>query len=128
MGDGTNKGLLPLLASAVITFYDGSQPASPDAAVGSVNNYGSCTFPSPAGTVSNGTLTLGTVPNGTVAYGTGVTAPTWFRIATPGGAPLWDGSCGNSSSYDCNVGPASNWILNVPLTGLSGTTLAIPAH
>ena len=50
-----------------------------------MNNYGSVTLPNPAGTESNGVLTLGTIANGSVAYSGG--PPTWFRICTSGSAP-----------------------------------------
>src|SRR4051812_14585565 len=99
-GDGTNQGLLPLLAGAKIHLYDGTQPANPDAAVGSSgtnNDYCSTTpitLSNPAGTQTNGVITIVTTIIGTCST-TGT--PTWFRIYESNGTSvICDGTVGVS--------------------------------
>ena len=127
MGDSSNQGLLPLLAGAVMKFYSGTQPDNPDTAYNQHADevlLGSITFPSPAGSVSNGALTLGTVPAGSVTV-TGTVA--WFRIfESDGTTALWDGTVGTSScDYNVTSGGLS-WLAGGTLS-LTGT-LTIPAH
>jgi len=95
MGDGANNGLLPLLAGGKLHFYDGTQPAGPDTAITTQNDFTASTpltLPSPAGTQANGVLTYGTVVDG-VWSEDGV--PTWFRqFKSDGTTALIDGTVG----------------------------------
>ena len=124
-GDGTNKGILALLAGGSITFYDGTQPANADATA-TGNSYGAVTLASPAATESNGQLTLAPTSNGTCAY-TGT--PTYFRIRASGGGSICDGSCGDTGAgtYDCNIGSAA-WVSGAAISGTSLGTITVPAH
>lgn len=96
--------------SALILIYSGTQPASPDTAIGAqvllATLACSATFaPAP----SAGVLTLNTITSGTGTAGAGAgTAATWFRITTSGGTAHVDGTCGVTSGFDMNfVGSAT---------------------
>ena len=108
-GDGTNLGILPLLALGIRKFYNGSKPANPDAAVTNQTLLGSVTLPTPAGTQSNGVITMGAVSNSSVvADGT----PTWFRqFKADGSTPLYDGNVGKVGSWKAATAYSLNeWI------------------
>ena len=125
-GDGANLGLLPLLAGGKIVLRDGSQPADPDASA-TGNNYCSATpiaLPSPAGTVSNGQITMGSITSGTCSY-TGT--PTWFRIyKSDGTTALADGTVG-VSGCDMNFAAGVSFVSGGTIS-LSSFTLTIPPH
>jgi hypothetical protein len=126
-GDGANLGLLPLLAGGKIHLYDGSQVADPDTAKGAVNDYDSATvitLPTPAGTDSNGAITLGTVVDGVCSY-TGT--PTWFRLyKSDGVTALIDGTVG-VSGCDLNFAAGVSFISGGTIHIASGA-ITIPAH
>ena len=122
------NAVLTQLAGGFLNFYDGSQPANPDVAVSTQNSYGSVALASPAGTCSNGVITWATATNGTVPSGLpGNATPTWFRATTSASAVALDGSCGNSASYDMNVG-SSPWVSGGTINGSNLGTLTFPAH
>jgi hypothetical protein len=90
-------------ASAVLTLYSGSQPASPDTAVGAQVALSIHTCAATFGTASAGVLTVGAIGNGTGTAGAGAgTAATWYRLTTSGGTALVDGTVGTSGS-DLNL-------------------------
>lgn len=95
-------------ASAVLNIYSGSQPASPDTAIGAQVLLAALTCnatfaPAPSG----GVLTLNAISNGTGTAGasTGTTA-TWFRLTTSGTTPHIDGTVG-ISGCDLNLNNTS---------------------
>lgn len=81
----------------VLRIYSGSQPASPDAAA-TGTMLAEVSLPSPAfGAAVAGLITANAITGATaVAAGTAG----WFRILSPGGAAMWDGSVGTSG---CNL-------------------------
>lgn len=90
-------------ASAVLTLYSGSQPASPDTAVGAQVALSAHTCAATFGTASAGVLTVGAIANGTGTAGAGAgTAATWYRLTTSGGTALVDGTVGTSGA-DLNL-------------------------
>lgn len=90
-------------ASAVLTLYSGTQPASPDTAVTSQVALAAMTCASTFGTASAGVLTVGAIGNGTGTAGAGAgTAATWYRLTTSGGTALIDGTVGTSGA-DLNL-------------------------
>jgi hypothetical protein len=126
-GNGVNLGLLPLLAGAKIHLYDGTQPTHPDIAIGtSYNDFCSAvpvTLASPAGTVSNGVITMGTVTSGTCTY-TGT--PTWFRIyASDGSTVLADGTVGEAG---CDLNFNTTDFISGGTIAVSSWTITVPAH
>ncbi len=125
-GDGTNKGLLPLMAGGSLVIYGTARPASPDTATSGQTVLATYTLPSPAATESTGVLTLGTV----IAVTIGNTATAvWFRIygAAGSGAPLLDGDIITSSGDGLLVSSAS-FVSTTTAGALTGGTITIPAH
>jgi len=95
-------------ANAVLEIYSGSQPASPDTAVGAQVLLASlacnATF---APGASGGVLTLNSISNGTGTAGAaGGTTATWFRMKTSGGTAHIDGTVGISGA-DLNLNNTS---------------------
>ena len=90
-------------ASAVLTLYSGSQPASPDTAVTSQVALSTHTCAATFGSASAGVLTVGAIGNGTGTAGAGSgTNATWYRLTTSGGTALVDGTVG-ISGCDMNL-------------------------
>lgn len=90
-------------ASAILTLYSGSQPASPDTAVTSQVALSTHTCAATFGSASAGVLTVGAIGNGTGTAGAGGgTAATWYRLTTSGGTALVDGTVG-ISGCDMNL-------------------------
>lgn len=91
-------------ANAVLNIYSGSQPASPDTAVGAQvllsSHACNATF---APAASGGVLTLNAIANGTGTAGAGGgTTATWYRLTTSGGTAHIDGTVG-ISGCDLNL-------------------------
>lgn len=125
-GDGTNKGLLALLAAGYVTFYTGTQPANPGVSDSGFTKYGILTLNSPGATQSNGVLTLSIASAGLVLAGTGVDQPTWARISTSAGPTaggLIDCSCGTSGA---DITVAANWVAGGTITYSGGITVSVP--
>lgn len=91
-------------ASAVLEIYSGSQPASPDTAVGAQVLLASLTCNATfAPAASGGVLTLNSIANGTGTAGAGAgTTATWYRLRTSGGVAHIDGTVGISGA-DLNL-------------------------
>lgn len=90
-------------ASAVLTLYSGTQPASPDTAITSQVALSTHTCAATFGAAANGVLTVGAIGNGTGTAGAGAgTAATWYRLTTSAGTALIDGSVGTSGA-DLNL-------------------------
>ncbi|WP_027798227.1 hypothetical protein [Paraburkholderia dilworthii] len=90
-------------ASAVLTLYSGTQPASPDTAITSQVALSTHTCAATFGSAASGVLTVGAIANGTGTAGAGAgTAATWYRLTTSGGTALIDGSIGTSGA-DLNL-------------------------
>jgi hypothetical protein len=90
-------------ASAVLTLYSGTQPASPDTAVTSQVALSTHACAATFGSAASGVLTVGAIGNGTGTAGAGAgTAATWYRLTTSGGTALIDGSVGTSGA-DLNL-------------------------
>jgi hypothetical protein len=87
-------------ANAVLNLYSGSQPASPDTAIGAQVLLASLTCNATfAPAASGGVLTLNSISNGTGTAGAGAgTAATWYRLTTSGGTAHVDGTVGTSSA------------------------------
>ena len=125
-GDGSNLGLLPLLAGGKLHFYDGTKAADPDTAKGSVNDYDAATvvtFPTPAGSESNGIITFGTIVDGVCSYGG---TPTWVRLHK---------ADNTTALVDCTVGVSGCDINCATFPWVSGgaihftsLSLTIPPH
>jgi hypothetical protein len=94
-------------ASAVLTLYSGSQPASPDTAITSQIALSTHTCAATFGTASAGVLTVGAIGNGTGTAGAaGGTTATWYRLTTSGGTALVDGTVAISGA-DLNINNTS---------------------
>lgn len=95
-------------ASAVLNIYSGSQPASPDTAVGAQVLLASLTCNATfAPAASGGVLTLNSIANGTGTAGAaGGTTATWYRLTTSGAVAHIDGSVGISGA-DLNLNNTS---------------------
>ncbi|MGO4304181.1 hypothetical protein [Cupriavidus sp. RAF12] len=91
-------------ASAVLNIYSGSQPASPDTAIGAQVLLASLTCNATfAPAASGGVLTLNSIANGTGTAGAGAgTVATWYRLTTSGGTAHIDGTVGISGA-DLNL-------------------------
>lgn len=91
-------------ANAVLEIYSGSQPASPDTAVGAQVLLASLTCNATfAPAASGGVLTLNAISNGTGTAGAGAgTTATWYRLRTSGGVAHIDGTVGISGA-DLNL-------------------------
>lgn len=91
-------------ANANLKIYSGSQPATPETAIGAQVLLATCacnaTF---APAASGGVLTLNSISNGTGTAGAaGGTTATWFRLETSGGTAKIDGTVG-ISGCDLNI-------------------------
>jgi hypothetical protein len=85
-----------------IKIYDGAQPATADTAVGAQVLLATCTFGSPAfGAAVAGVATANSITQDASADASGTAA--WFRVLSSGSAPVFDGTVGVGSSFDCNV-------------------------
>jgi hypothetical protein len=94
-------------ASAVLTLYSGSQPASPDTAITSQVALSTHTCAATFGTAASGVLTVGAIGNGTGTAGAaGGTTATWYRLTTSGGTALVDGTVAISGA-DLNINNTS---------------------
>lgn len=95
-------------ASAVLNIYSGSQPASPDTAVGAQVLLASLTCNATfAPASSGGVLTLNSIANGTGTAGAaGGTTATWYRLTTSGAVAHIDGTVGISGA-DLNLNNTS---------------------
>lgn len=91
-------------ASALLNIYSGSQPASPDTAIGAQVLLATLTCNATfAPASSGGVLTLNAIANGTGTAGAGAgTTATWYRLTTSGGTAHIDGTVGISGS-DLNL-------------------------
>jgi hypothetical protein len=110
-------------ANAVLNLYSGSQPASPDTAVGAQvllsSHACNATF---APSSSGGVLTLNSIANGTGTAGAGGgTNATWYRLTTSGGVAHVDGTVGISGA-DLNINNTS--IATGQTVSVTGFTLA----
>lgn len=110
-------------ANAVIDIYSGSQPASPDTAVGAqvllATLACSATLaPAPA----SGLLTLNAISNGTGTAGASTgTVATWFRLVTSGGTAHVDGTVGITG---CDMNLNNTNIATGQTVSVSSFTLA----
>lgn len=95
-------------ASAVLNIYSGTQPATPDTAVGSQVLLASLTCNATfAPAAASGVLTLNSISNGTGTAGAGAgTTATWYRLTTSGGVAHVDGTVGISGA-DLNINNTS---------------------
>ena len=85
-----------------IKIYDSAQPATADTAVGAQVLLATCTFGSPAfGSAVAGVATANAITQDASADASGTAA--WFRVLSSGSAPVFDGTVGVGSSFDCNV-------------------------
>ena len=125
-GDGTNKGLLALMAGGSLVIYGTARPANPDVATSGQTVLATYTLPSPAASQSNGVLTLLTVA--AVTIGNTATA-VWYRIygAAGAGAPLVDGDILTSAGDGLVVSTAS-FVSGVTAGALTGGTVTVPVH
>jgi hypothetical protein len=91
-------------ASALLNIYSGTQPASPDTAVGAQVLLATLTCNATfAPAASGGVVTLNAIANGTGTAGAaGGTVATWYRLTTSGGTAHIDGTVGISGA-DLNL-------------------------
>ena len=87
--------------SGTLNIYSTPQPATGDTAV-SGTLLATCTFAASAfGAASGGVATAAAITKDSDADATGDAE--WFRVLTTGGAPVFDGTVGVGSGFDCNV-------------------------
>lgn len=87
---------------ALIDVYSGTRPAT-GAGIGASVLLSTLTCSKPAGSVSNGVLTLNAVTNGTGTAGAGAgTSATWCRFRDSNSTFVMDGSVGTSGA-DLNL-------------------------
>jgi hypothetical protein len=102
-GNVEASAIVALCNSGTLKLYTGTQPATPDTAIGSVTLLATLTFASTAisGSPSSGVATYAAIGSGTaVASGT----PTWFRIwESNGTTAVMDGTVGLVSGYDAII-------------------------
>lgn len=86
-----------VLNGGFIDIYDGTQPATPDVAVGAQVKYAHCALNATAfGAAASGVKTAAAITNGT-GLATGV--PTWFRaFKSDGTTAVIDGTCGTAGT------------------------------
>lgn len=125
MGDGTNKGLAPLLAGGSITFYNGTYPGAStvENMHTSQTNFGTYVLPTP--TITNGTISWSGITFAAANTGTGT--PTWFQITTSGGSPLVDGSVGQTGSGSDITFTTTSWSQNATIV-VSTLGITIPSE
>lgn len=104
-----NQARLAAIVTAVgnagtLKIYDGSQPATPNTAVGAQTLLSTHTCGTPfAGASSSAhpsVLTANAIGSATIAASS---TASWFRIASSGGTAAIDGTVGVGSGFDCNV-------------------------
>lgn len=91
-------------ASALLLIYSGTQPASPDTAIGAQVLLATLTCNATfAPAAVGGVLTLNSISSGTGTAGAGAgTTATWFRMTTSGAVAHIDGTVGTSGA-DLNL-------------------------
>ena len=88
--------------SGTLLIYGTAQPATGDTATSGQTLLATCTFAASAfGAASGGVATAAAIVKDSDADATGTAA--WFRILTSGAAPVFDGTVGVGSGFDCNV-------------------------
>lgn len=94
--------------SALLRIYSGSQPATPETAIGAQVLLATLTCNATfAPGAAGGVLTLNSITNGTGTAGAGGgTTATWFRLLTSGAVAHIDGTVGTSGS-DLNLNNTS---------------------
>ena len=80
--------------SALLEFYDGTQPATPDTAVTTQVKLGTLTCSDPCGTQADGLLTFSAITQDSAADATGTA--TWARLKNPAGNAVVDFDVTNS--------------------------------
>jgi len=73
---------------AVLRFYTGSMPATPETAVTSQTLLGELTCSDPCATESGGVITFSAITQDSSANATGTAA--WARLLTSAGTAVWD--------------------------------------
>lgn len=94
--------------AGILRIYDGSQPASPDTAVGAQVLLSSHTCGSPfagASTSAHPSVLTANAIGSATAGNTGTAS--WFRIVTSGATAVIDGTCGVGATFDLNMNSTS---------------------
>lgn len=90
--------------AALLKIYDGSQPASPDTAIGAQVLLSTHTCASPFGPASTSAhpsvFTAGAIGSATAAASS---TASWYRITTSGGTAHVDGTAGVGATFDLNL-------------------------
>lgn len=81
---------------AVIKFYTGTMPATPETGITSQVLLGTLTCSDPCGTESGGTLTFSAITSDSSADASGTA--TWVRFLTSAGTAIFDGDVGVTGS------------------------------
>jgi hypothetical protein len=74
--------------NATINFYTGTRPATTGGSLSGNTLLGTCTFPSPCGSVTSGVFTAGTITDDSYADNGGTA--TWARVISAQGAFVMD--------------------------------------
>lgn len=94
--------------AGLLKIYDGSQPATPDTAVGAQVLLSTHTCGSPFAPASSSAhpsvLTANAIGSATAAA---TSTASWFRITTSGGTAVIDGTAGVGSGFDLNLNSTS---------------------
>lgn len=94
--------------AGLLKIYDGSQPASPDVAIGAQVLLSTHTCGSPFGPASTAAhpsvLTASAIGSATAAA---TSTASWFRITTSGGTAVIDGTAGVGATFDLNLNSTS---------------------
>lgn len=108
-----NQARLAAITTAIgsagtLKIYDGSQPATPDVAVGAQVLLSTHTCGTPFASASSSAhpsvLTANAIGSATAAA---TSTAAWFRFASSGGTAAVDGTVGVGSTFDLNVNSTS---------------------
>lgn len=94
--------------SALLKIYDGTQPASPDTAIGAqvllATLTCNATLAPAASSAHPSVLTLNSISSATAGN---TSTASWFRLTQSGGTAEIDGSAGVGSTFDLNLNSTS---------------------
>jgi hypothetical protein len=112
-----------LCDGGTVNLYDGAQPATADTAVTTQTLLATCTFASPAFLAAvAGVATAHAITQDASADADGTAA--WFRILSATSDPVFDGSVGVGSGFDCNV--ATTTVIAAAAFPIASMTITAP--
>lgn len=112
-------------SAGTVKIYDGTQPANANTAVSTQTLLATVTLKNPAfGNSTTGIATLD-VTGGVSATAAATGTASWFRVATSGGATVFDGTAG-ASGADLNLNSTS--VVSGTTVSITSGTVTMPAN